>query len=74
MTRIVLDTGPIVAFLNKRDRFFNWANAAFKLCDLTRVSRFGLFFSVSKHFFRLGFFTKGRLTNRKNMSIIYDQS
>ena len=31
MTRIVLDTGPIVAFLNKRDRYFAWANEVFKL-------------------------------------------
>lgn len=31
MTRIILDTGPIVAFLNKRDRYFNWANEVFKL-------------------------------------------
>lgn len=33
MTRTILDTGPIVAFLNKRDRFFTWANAAFKLWE-----------------------------------------
>ena len=31
MTRIILDTGPIVAFLNKRDRYFSWANEVFKL-------------------------------------------
>ena len=31
MTRIILDTGPIVAFLNKRDRYFTWANEVFKL-------------------------------------------
>ena len=31
MTRIILDTGPIVAFLNKRDRYFAWANEVFKL-------------------------------------------
>lgn len=31
MTRIILDTGPIVAFLNKRDRYFAWANEVFNL-------------------------------------------
>ena len=31
MTKIILDTGPIVAFLNKRDRYFTWANEAFSL-------------------------------------------
>ncbi len=31
MTRIILDTGPIVAFLNKRDKYFTWANEVFKL-------------------------------------------
>lgn len=31
MTRIILDTGPIVAFLNKRDRHFTWANEVFNL-------------------------------------------
>lgn len=31
MTRIILDTGPIVAFLNRRDRYFAWANEVFNL-------------------------------------------
>ena len=33
MTRIILDTGPIVAFLNKRDRYFTWANETFNLLE-----------------------------------------
>ncbi len=33
MTRIILDTGPIVAFLNKRDRYFTWANEIFNLLE-----------------------------------------
>ena len=33
MTRIILDTGPIVAFLNKRDRYFTWANKTFDLLE-----------------------------------------
>lgn len=33
MTRIILDTGPIVAFLNKRDRYFIWANETFNLLE-----------------------------------------
>ena len=33
MIRIILDTGPIVAFLNKRDRYFTWANETFNLLE-----------------------------------------
>ena len=33
MTRIILDTGPIVAFLNKRDRYFTWVSEAFNLLE-----------------------------------------
>ena len=33
MTGIILDTGPIVAFLNKRDRYFTWANETFNLLE-----------------------------------------
>ena len=33
MTRIIVDTGPIVAFLNKRDRYFAWANESFNLLE-----------------------------------------
>ena len=33
MTRIIIDTGPIVAFLNKRDRFFTWANVTFNMLE-----------------------------------------
>ena len=33
MTRIILDTGPIVAFFNKRDRYFTWSNETFNLLE-----------------------------------------
>lgn len=33
MTRIIIDTGPIVAFLNKRDRYFTWANVTFNMLE-----------------------------------------
>jgi len=29
VTRIIVDTGPIVAFLNKRDSYHNWAREVF---------------------------------------------
>ena len=44
------------------------------LRDLTRVLRFGLFFQRIEALLQAGFFTKDRLTNRKNMSIICNQS
>ena len=33
MIKIILDTGPIVAFLNKRDRYFSWAYETFNLLE-----------------------------------------
>lgn len=30
---VLIDTGPVVAFLNKRDRFHNWAVAQFALLE-----------------------------------------
>lgn len=29
MTKVIVDTGPIVAFLNKRDSYHNWARELF---------------------------------------------